>query len=350
MKRIFCQLFGILFICQVLAAPKQSSGEADSVEQELIRHHHSTATDKLQSAADDKSVSGDNIEEDNLSVVKSFEEAETESEADEEGTITEDDLYDITVGDVIRDVLLTLRDHPEIVRELIASEKAKLAAQIEAFNSLVDGQDSVGDNLAGFMKPPEQLNTVAKSVEKKTGRSGMPVLPQRQFEEKRKEEVINDGYSQNDESTESREYEEFMLKPQEGGKDDPMFNYEKSASDSSKDTSGQTKTNVASPQESSSYIITSQDTEKSSNKERQPYIFPFLNPMKMYRKYGSKLSASENNVEGSELRHSETDETTSGEHGKTENVSWLHQRGPTEQADDHEDKRSPQDNAKMIKM
>lgn len=227
MRGIFlsCVFAGILF--HVLAAPSNRfpKSEGDSVEQELIRNHHSAARERLKS-----SVHQASSEAEESSPVESIEVEETKDNDDR--SITEDDLYDITVGDVIRDVLLTLRDHPEIVKELIASEKAKLAEQIDAFNSLVDG-DSTGDNLAGYMKPAEQLKSVPNSVEKKTGRSGMAVVPGQSEERKRADEVVNEEYTSGIDTAESQQYNDFMQQPREGGHDDPMFDYEKSITDGS---------------------------------------------------------------------------------------------------------------------
>lgn len=90
--------------------------QEDSIEQELIRNHHSAALARLKSR-----VTQASSDTDESSPIESIEEVE-DSEVDADRSVTEDDLYDITVGDVIRDVLLTLRDHPEIVKELIASE------------------------------------------------------------------------------------------------------------------------------------------------------------------------------------------------------------------------------------
>ena len=92
--------------------------QEDSVEQELVRNHHSTAAERrLKSKS--RQYSSDL---DESSPIESIEDV-TESEDDDDRSITEDEIYDITVGDVIRDVLLTLRDHPEIVKQLIASKE-----------------------------------------------------------------------------------------------------------------------------------------------------------------------------------------------------------------------------------
>lgn len=81
--------------------------QRDSVEEELIRHHHSTGKNS-QPEADDTSNQDD---------------SKLKADDREKDTLDDDDgVYDITVGDVIYDVLLTLRDHPEIVKELIESK------------------------------------------------------------------------------------------------------------------------------------------------------------------------------------------------------------------------------------
>jgi hypothetical protein len=83
--------------------------QGDSVEQELIRNHHSTAAERrLKSKA--RQFSSDL---DESSPIESIEDIE-EFEDDDDRSLTEDEIYDITVGDIIRDVLLTLRDHPKI--------------------------------------------------------------------------------------------------------------------------------------------------------------------------------------------------------------------------------------------
>jgi len=60
----------------------------DAVEKELERHHHATGDDS-------KPV---------------------------DNQLDDEQLYDLTIGDVIYDVLLTLREHPEVVRQLIESK------------------------------------------------------------------------------------------------------------------------------------------------------------------------------------------------------------------------------------
>ena len=83
----------------------------DSVEAELIRNHHSTAGKSSPQTIDDNNTADDNANNDS-------------SQKDKFGEDSLDgaDIYDVTVGDVIYDVLLTLRDHPDIVKQLIASK------------------------------------------------------------------------------------------------------------------------------------------------------------------------------------------------------------------------------------
>ncbi|XP_076100467.1 uncharacterized protein LOC143069625 [Mytilus galloprovincialis] len=76
----------------------------------------------------------------------------------------------IDVGNVIRDVLLTLRDHPEIVRKLIADEERSLAKQVlssEHDTVLSDKDDIVLPR--DFQLPPPQLQQAPKRVVKKMG-------------------------------------------------------------------------------------------------------------------------------------------------------------------------------------
>ncbi|XP_063418723.1 uncharacterized protein LOC134701501 [Mytilus trossulus] len=76
----------------------------------------------------------------------------------------------IDVGNVIRDVLLTLRDHPEIVRKLIADEERNLAEQVlssEHDTVLSDKDDIVLPR--DFQLPPPQLQQAPKRVVKKMG-------------------------------------------------------------------------------------------------------------------------------------------------------------------------------------
>ncbi|XP_052106819.1 uncharacterized protein LOC127739238 [Mytilus californianus] len=80
----------------------------------------------------------------------------------------------IDVGNVIRDVLLTLRDHPEIVRKLIAGEERNLAEQV------LSSEHDTGSNKddivlpvdlppRDFQLPPPQLQQAPKKVVKKMG-------------------------------------------------------------------------------------------------------------------------------------------------------------------------------------
>ncbi|XP_045187159.2 uncharacterized protein LOC123545012 [Mercenaria mercenaria] len=350
MTRIFTFFLCFLITGQVLAAPadRYIEEEGDSVEQELIRHHHSTAADILKSK--NKQYSSESEE---TSAIESIEDvAETEDEDD--GPITEDDIYDITVGDVIRDVLLTLRDHPEIVRQLIASEKAKLSEQIDAFNNLVDG-DSAGDSLAGYMKPAEQLSKVPKSVEKKTGRSGMAVVPgQSQAEEKRADEVVNDEYARDADTDESEEYKDFIQKPQEGGRDDPMFEYEKhteSAGDTNSDESSISEDEQADTSESVA------DSNENHNTARLQYRYPILNPLKLFKGYGQPSnSRSENTRDQEEVTSGSHDNRASNENDSSEHannsddLARVLQKVRTRKADDNaKDKDSNSDNH-FIKM
>ena len=85
-----------------------------------MRHHHSTGG-KPDDDEDDNSYS---LEKGNLNDESSPVESIEDMPEDDPGTESydEDDLYDITVGDVIRDVLMTLHDHPEIFNQLIESK------------------------------------------------------------------------------------------------------------------------------------------------------------------------------------------------------------------------------------
>lgn len=84
--------------------------QTDPLEEELIRHHHAVTEDKTSPNTNN----ADNYTPPD----RSFESMSRDPNIQ---PIDENELYDITVGDVIRDVLLTLRDNPDIVKELIAS-------------------------------------------------------------------------------------------------------------------------------------------------------------------------------------------------------------------------------------
>lgn len=92
--------------------------QGDSIEAELVRHHHATSDKESNKDADDNNTSGDKLKV----LPENIENEPVNAEGFEEESIDDDDIYDLTVGDVIYDVLLTLRDHPEIVKQLIASK------------------------------------------------------------------------------------------------------------------------------------------------------------------------------------------------------------------------------------
>lgn len=87
-----------------------------------------------------------------------------------------DSVNGIDVGNVIRDVLLTLRDHPEIVRKLIADEERNLAEKILS-SERKDAATSTDDLVKPVIKipprqfqlPSSQLELAPKRVVKKMG-------------------------------------------------------------------------------------------------------------------------------------------------------------------------------------
>ncbi|XP_052273641.1 uncharacterized protein LOC127873718 isoform X2 [Dreissena polymorpha] len=206
MKRCMCAALCLQF-AYVLSAPTQAPStelESNNVEQELVNHFRSAADD----TANNGHPAGDS---------KSSDES-----------MDEDSWYDITVGDVIFDVLLTLRQHPEIVKELIASEKEKIAEQIDTYNNF---RDKVV-NPSEFEETAEQLNTAPKRVEKKAGREGMPVNSAELggLENKSADDLTADGLTSEDsDARDTHESDEWrgVMGDITGGQDDPMFNYEK---------------------------------------------------------------------------------------------------------------------------
>ncbi|KAK3600904.1 hypothetical protein CHS0354_013281 [Potamilus streckersoni] len=154
-----------------------------------------------------------------------------------------DDIYDLTVGDVIRDVLFTLREHPEIVKELIESERRKLMekmesgttdAKTESEQEFESGQVSSPRGMAlpqdaspAFELSPEQLMSIPKKVEKKSGHSRMsesvpPVLNGRE-----RIEGLTDTKNGHSVDTNVPDISLLHLLPKEGGQEDPMFDYER---------------------------------------------------------------------------------------------------------------------------
>lgn len=238
MQRIIESASWFLLICQVLAAPVQKSISNDAsmqknndVEQNLERDLLSTKTDDFQDNIENKVYSSntDNVADDS-SPVESIEFVpESESNENEEKGAAKDDLYEITIGDVIRDVLLTLRDHPEIVKELIASEKIKLAKELDKHNSLTN-TESINEKLTESEKPLNLLSDDPKSVADNAGTTTIPDASdayKAPIDEETKERLSN-----NDDHNESvdenvRDYQEFLDHVIEGGLGDPMFDYEK---------------------------------------------------------------------------------------------------------------------------
>ncbi|XP_052769818.1 uncharacterized protein LOC128209696 [Mya arenaria] len=277
-----------LVILQVTAAPTRAEAEEeDAVEKELQRHHHATG-----SQVDDHSNQKDGVDQ---------------------------SLYDLTVGDVIYDVLLTLREHPEIVKQLIESEKAKLAEELAAYEVYRD-TDTVGDDLAGY--PAQQLSLASKSVQKKADQSGVPTGPDgvANIDDKRAEEVTNDAFTGKADDSESKEFHEFLENPTEGGIEDPMLNYEKSASaDENKTTKGT---------ETGSLLDRNDIYESGFGQYRSPYGLPFLNPIPLFRGFpvagqvdGQAISSETNEIAGDNSQELQTQDNSAN---NEENLVKVH--------------------------
>lgn len=81
----------------------------------------------------------------------------------EDSTDWGDRINGINVGNVIRDVLITLRDHPEIVQKLIVDEERSLAEKVLSS----EGTNVPMENINSFQQPSSQLLKSPKKVEKK---------------------------------------------------------------------------------------------------------------------------------------------------------------------------------------
>ncbi|KAL4237395.1 hypothetical protein ACF0H5_002113 [Mactra antiquata] len=321
MKGILVEILSVLTISYVLAAPSGGlkNEQPDPIEEELIRHHHAVLNGMNKPAKNEANglTMSDN----------SFEALSRDPSIQ---PINENEMYDITVGDVIRDVLLTLRDNPDIVKELIASEKEKLADQIDAYNQQI-GAGTSGEELSqnSITLPGKQNNEILQAD---GNLAGIPKQEDAQISEKRADEVSNDVFTGDDDITadDSDQYLQFMNSPMEGGQNMPLFNYDSIADDNSESTNTDTK-------ESQSVDAGSEKQDSEEFNERNlwlAYQLPFLKQNSFFRNFGgpsdseSETSNSEENI-GSETNDNDDVNDISNE----EELAWLLQKGRTGSAE-----------------